>query len=94
MGGSDAEEVTAEVCRLYGAKGEKAVLAAKNGRVIQYRDFCVVIGTTDTYVVDEDFCTCGDFTYRGLQCWHILAFRTAKALGTIALRDEWYQDLI
>lgn len=94
MCGSDADEIVSEVCRLYGDKGEKAVRAAKNGQVIQYRDFCVVIGTTDTYVVDEGFCTCGDFTYRGLQCWHILAFRTAKALGTIVQRDEWYQDLI
>jgi len=94
MGGSSADEVTAEVCRLYGDKGEKAVFAAKNGKIIQYRDFCVVIGTSDTYVVDEEFCTCSDFTYRGLQCWHILAYRTAKALGTIVQRDEWYQDLI
>ena len=60
MGGSDERGVTAEVCRLYGAKGEKAVLAAQDGRVLQYRDFCVVIGTTDTYVVDDAFCTCGD----------------------------------
>ena len=55
MGGSDERGVTAEVCRLYGAKGEKAVLAAQDGRVLQYRDFCVVIGTTDTYVVDDAF---------------------------------------
>ncbi len=94
MSDSDAEWMVAEVCRLYDTKGDKAVFAAKNGQVIQYRDFCVVIGTSDTYVVDEDFCTCGDFMYRGLQCWHILAYRTAKALGTIVQRDEWYQDLI
>lgn len=89
-----AEEVMAEVCRLYGAKGEKAVRAAKEGHVIQYRDFCVVIGTTDTYVVDEEFCTCADFTYRESQCWHLLAYRTAKALGMIVQRDEWYLDFL
>lgn len=94
MGAGHAEEVQAEVCRLYGAKGEKAVRAARDGHVIQYRDFCVVIGTTDTYVVDEGFCTCADFMYRESQCWHILAYRTAKALGMIVSRDEWYMDLI
>ena len=94
MGDSDADIMISEVCRLYGAKGEKAVAAARNGQVIQYRDFCVVIGTTGTYVVDEGFCTCGDFTYRESQCWHILAYRAAKALGMIVERDEWYQDLL
>lgn len=94
MSARDPEEVIAEVCRLYGVKGEKAVRAAKEGQVIQYRDFCVVIGTTDTYVVDEGFCTCSDFMYRESQCWHILAYRTAKALGMIVERDEWYMDII
>lgn len=77
---------------LYGGKGIKAYDAIESGGVIQYNDFLVVKGKTGNYIIEEDFCTCDDFKYHGGMCWHILAYRIAKKLGTIVKKDEWYQD--
>jgi predicted nucleic acid-binding Zn finger protein len=52
-----------------------------------------VEGRTAEYVVDDDFCTCGDFLYRGRTCWHLLAVRIAQETGTYRLIDTWYQDI-
>ena len=81
-----------EIISLYGKKGEAAYSAATDGKVFQYLDFLVVEGKTEKYIVEEDYCTCNDFKYHGGMCWHILAYRIAKKLGTIVQKDEWYQD--
>ena len=76
----------------FGARGKKALAAIDAGKVKQYRDFFVVEGRTAEYVVDEDFCTCRDFLYRGRTCWHLLAVRIAIAADLASPVDEWYQD--
>ena len=42
--------------------------------------------------MDEDFCTCRDFMYRGRTCWHLLAVRIAQLTGTFVPVESWYQD--
>ena len=68
------------------------------GRVKKYRDFFVVEGKGDLYVVEGDFCTCRDYLYRlsknGGLCYHSLAVRIAAATGQYEQVDEWYSDHI
>jgi len=75
-----------------GTRGKKALSALDSGKIKKYLDFFVVEGRTAEYVVDEDFCTCGDFMYRGRTCWHLLAVRIAQETGTFRQIDSWYQD--
>ena len=81
-----------EIVASYGDRGKKALAAIDDGKVKKYLDFFVVEGRTAEYVVDEDFCTCGDFMYRGRTCWHLLAVRIAQETGTFRQIDSWYQD--
>ena len=68
-----------EIVRLFGDRGKKALKAIDESRIKKYRDFFVVVGTSDEYIVDDEFCTCPDFSYRGGHCWHVLAVRIASS---------------
>jgi predicted nucleic acid-binding Zn finger protein len=81
-----------EIIATFGDRGKKALAAIDAGKVKQYRDFFVVEGRTSEYVVDEDFCTCRDFLYRGRTCWHLLAVRIAMGADLVKQVDGWYQD--
>ena len=81
-----------EIEDAFGPRGKKALAALDAGKVKKYHDFFVVAGRTGEYVVDEDFCTCGDFMYRKKTCWHLIAVRIAMATGTFVRVDEWYVD--
>jgi predicted nucleic acid-binding Zn finger protein len=81
-----------EIEKAYGTRGKKALAAIDAGRIKQYLDFVVVEGRTAEYVVDEDFCTCRDFLYRGRTCWHLLAVRIAQGADLALPVDRWYQD--
>jgi predicted nucleic acid-binding Zn finger protein len=80
------------VVAAYGKKGTSALDAIDAGRVKKYLDFIVVEGKTSSYIVEDDFCTCGDFLYRGRACWHLLAARIAEETGRIVSVDAWYQE--
>jgi predicted nucleic acid-binding Zn finger protein len=54
----------------------------------------VVEGRTAAYIVEDDFCTCGDFLYRGRACWHLLAVRIARETGRYVAVDRWYQETL
>jgi predicted nucleic acid-binding Zn finger protein len=41
-------------------------------------------------VVDEEFCTCNDFLFRGRECVHILTVRVACATGCYERYNTWY----
>jgi Uncharacterized metal-binding protein len=43
--------------------------------------------------VDEGFCTCRDFIFRGGRCWHLLAVDIARVTGSYQRIDLWYQDV-
>jgi predicted nucleic acid-binding Zn finger protein len=81
-----------EIEAVFGTRGKKALAAIDDGKVRKYLDFFVVEGKTARYIVEEDFCTCSDFMYRGRTCWHLLAVRIAIASGTCRQVDSWYQD--
>ncbi len=81
-----------EIRKTFGRRGIKALAAIDEKDVKKYLDFFVVSGATSEYVIDEDFCTCGDFLFRGKECWHLLAVRLAVASGSFERVDAWYQD--
>jgi predicted nucleic acid-binding Zn finger protein len=81
-----------EIEILFGTKGKKALAAIDDGKVLKYLDFFVVEGKTSRYIVEDDFCTCSDFLYRGRTCWHLLAVRIALATNAFRPVDSWYQD--
>lgn len=81
-----------EIVRVFGEKGRKALEALDSGRVMRYRDFDVVLGSSGIHVVEGDFCTCHDHLYRKVTCWHILAVRIAAATGGFRDVDEWYHE--
>jgi predicted nucleic acid-binding Zn finger protein len=81
-----------EIEEILGARGKKALAALDAGKITRYLDFFVVEGRTAEYVVEEDFCTCGDFLYRNRTCWHLLAVRIAEETGMYRHIDTWYQD--
>jgi predicted nucleic acid-binding Zn finger protein len=81
-----------EIAATFGRKGKSALDAIDAGRVKKYLDFFVVEGRTAAYIVEDDFCTCGDFLYRGRACWHLLAVRIAQETGRCVIIDYWYQE--
>jgi predicted nucleic acid-binding Zn finger protein len=85
-------EIREAIEREFGRKGKSALDAIDAGRVKKYLDFVVVEGRTSSYIVEDDFCTCGDFLYRHRACWHLLAVRIAVAAGRVVPVDLWYLD--
>jgi predicted nucleic acid-binding Zn finger protein len=83
-----------KIIRIFGDRGRKALLAVDESRVKRYLDFFVVVGTSDEYVVEEEFCTCRAQVYRGGSCWHVLAARIADLTGRFEVVDEWYQETL
>lgn len=83
-----------EIIRIFGERGRKAILAVDESRVKRYLDFFVVVGTSDEYVVEDEFCTCRDQVFRGGSCWHVLAVRIACLTGRYEVVDEWYQETL
>jgi len=81
-----------EIEQEYGSRGKKALSILDAKKVKKYHDFFVVEGRSEPYIVDEDFCTCGDFLYRGRPCSHLLAVRIAKATGVYETIDSWYLE--
>jgi len=86
------EDIRGEIEAAFGARGKKALTALDECKVKKYLDFFVVEGRTARYIVEEEFCTCGDFLYRGRTCWHRLAVRIAQITGSFETVDSWYQD--
>jgi predicted nucleic acid-binding Zn finger protein len=85
-------DVQEKIQRIYGERGKKAVLAVDECRVKKYLDFFVIVGTSDEYVVEDEFCTCRAQVFRGGPCWHVLAAKIAIATGKFEEVDEWYQE--
>ncbi|MCK9631853.1 MAG: SWIM zinc finger family protein [Methanoregula sp.] len=85
-------EIRGEIETAFGTRGKKALAAIDDHKVMKYLDFFVVEGRTSRYIVEDEFCTCSDFMYRGRTCWHLLAVRIARATGTYQSVDSWYQD--
>ena len=85
-------DLRGEIIRIFADRGRKALKAIDEHRIKKYRDFFVVVGTSDEYIVEDEFCTCPDFLYRKGSCWHVLAVRIASLTGDYEKYDLWYQD--
>ena len=92
-------EVAGAILSAHGDRGSRAIEAVSEGRVKEYRDFTVVVGHEDEYVVEEDACTCKDAEYNldpndpEELCWHAIAVRIARAIGETDEHDMWYSDV-
>jgi predicted nucleic acid-binding Zn finger protein len=83
----------------HGSRGRRAIEAVSEGRVKQYRDFTVVVGYDDEYIVEDGGCTCKDAEYNlspddpDQRCWHAIAVDVAEALGEVDHHDMWYSEV-
>jgi predicted nucleic acid-binding Zn finger protein len=99
----DAGELTPAVVEriidVHGSRGVRAIESVSEGRVKQYRDFTVVVGHADEYVVEDLGCTCKDSEYNldpedpDQLCWHAIAVAVAEAVGEVDHHDMWYSDV-
>lgn len=83
----------------HGSRGVKAIEAVGDNRVKEYRDFTVVVGNEDEYIVEGNTCTCKDTEFNldpedpTDRCWHRLAVAIAAAIGAADHHDLWYSDV-
>ncbi len=99
----EAGELTPElvdrITRIHGDRGVRAIEAVAERRVKSYRDFTVVVGHRDEYVIEGGACTCKDSTYNidpddpTEECWHVLAVAIARRIGHLDYHDMWYSDV-
>lgn len=84
---------------LHDGRGARAVEAVSEGRIKRYRDFTVVVGHEDEYVVEDGGCTCKDSEYNldpedpHERCWHVLAVAIAERIGEIDHHEMWYSEV-
>ena len=84
---------------LHGDRGGRAIEAVSEGRVKQYRDFTVVVGHEDEYVVENGGCTCKDTAYNldpedpHDRCWHVLAVAIAERVDEVDHHEMWYSEV-
>ncbi|MFB6090637.1 MAG: hypothetical protein ABEH78_02830 [Haloferacaceae archaeon] len=84
---------------LHDGRGARAVEAVSEGRIKRYRDFTVVVGHEDEYVVEDGGCTCKDSAYNLdpedplERCWHVLAVAIAERIGETDRHEMWYSEV-
>ncbi|MFB6282124.1 MAG: hypothetical protein ABEH40_08900 [Haloferacaceae archaeon] len=84
---------------VHGSRGRRAIEAVSEERVKRYRDFTVVVGHEDEYVVEAGGCTCKDSEYNldpddpAQLCWHAIAVAVAERVGAVDHHDMWYSDV-
>ncbi|MDY6774754.1 MAG: SWIM zinc finger family protein [Halobacteria archaeon] len=96
--GEVTPEILDGIVREHGDRGRRAVEAVSEGRVKEYRDFTVVVGKGDEYIVEDESCMCKDYEYNldvdeGEKCWHIIAVEIAEALDEVDEHDMWYSEV-
>jgi len=100
---ADAGELTPElvsaIVDVHDKRGRQAIEAVGEGRVKVYRDFVVVVGHEDEYIVEDGQCGCADAEYNldrddpEQLCWHAIAVRIAEAIDAVDYHDMWYSDV-
>ena len=92
-------DVVGRIVDVHGDRGQRAIEAVSEGRVKEYRDFTVVVGHREEYVVEGEGCTCKDAEYNldpedpTEHCWHVLAAVVADAVGEVEYHDMWYSEV-
>ncbi len=100
---ADASAITGPIAeriiKSHGDRGVRAIEAVTEDRVKRYRDFIVVVGHREEYVVEGRACTCKDSEYNldpddpHQRCWHALAVAIAEATGRVDEHDMWYSEV-
>lgn len=91
--------IVEDILDMHGDRGGRAIDAVTEGRVKRYRDFAVVVGHDDEYVVEGRACTCLDATYNldtsdpTQRCWHSIAVQIATTIDAVDEHDMWYSDV-
>lgn len=91
--------VVERIIAVHGDRGQRAIEAVSEGRVKEYRDFTVVVGREDEYVVEDGACTCKDAEYNldpedpTDLCWHAIAVAIAERIGAVEHHDMWYSEV-
>jgi predicted nucleic acid-binding Zn finger protein len=92
-------DVVDRIIAAHGSRGRRAIEAVGERRVKQYRDFTVVVGHADEYVVEDGGCTCEDSQYNldaddpDELCWHAIAAEIAPRIDAVDHHDMWYSDV-
>ncbi|QLG48505.1 hypothetical protein [Natrinema halophilum] len=88
-----------DISKIHGDRGVQAIEAVAENRVKAYRDFTIVVGYDDEYIVEDGGCTCKDSEYNldaddpTDRCWHSLAVAIARRIGHVDYHDMWYSDV-
>ena len=83
----------------HGDRGRRAIEAVSEERIKQYRDFTVVVGHDDEYIVEDGGCNCKDAEYNldtehpEQRCWHALAVEVAERVDAVDHHDMWYSEV-
>jgi len=97
--GELAPPIVESILAVHGDRGQRAIEAVHEGRVKAYRDFVVVVGHEDEYVVEDGACTCRDHEYNldhedpTQRCWHVLAVAIADRTDAVDRHDMWYSEV-
>ncbi|MFB6081703.1 MAG: hypothetical protein ABEJ67_02665 [Halanaeroarchaeum sp.] len=92
-------EIVQTILDVHGDRGRRAIDAVTERRVKGYRDFTVVVGHEDEYIVEGGECTCKDSEYNldptdpTQRCWHAIAVDVAERLEVVDEHDMWYSDV-
>ncbi len=90
---------TDAIISTHGDRGRRAIEAVSEKRVKQYRDFTVVVGHHDEYIVEDGGCECADAAYNldtadpEQRCWHAIAVDIAARIGAVDHHDMWYSEV-
>ena len=97
--GTLTPEIVETILGVHGDRGKRAIEAVTERRVKGYRDFTVVVGHEDEYIVEDGECTCKDSEYNldpadpTQRCWHAIAVDIAERVDAVDHHDMWYADV-
>ena len=93
---SDAAD---RIIATHGHRGVTAIEVVGERRVKGYRDFTVVVGHSEEYVVEDGGCDCEDSRYNldpedpEQLCWHVIAAKIARRIDAVDDHDMWYSEV-
>ena len=97
--GGLTSEAADRIIAVHGDRGVRAIEAVSEERVKQYRDFTVVVGHSEEYVIEGDACDCED-SRSNLDpedptqlCWHVIATKIARRIDAVDHHDMWYSEV-
>jgi len=74
--------IVGDISQVHGDRGVRAIEAVGENRVKAYRDFTIVVGYDDEYIVEDGGCTCKDSEY------NLDADDPTRSAGTLAGRRD------